>query len=121
MFFINWGSKTVVINLGLTGSYFCGICEHDRDFYRLLHYRVHHVWWIFRRATRKTYRDACDICGRGNEVDAREVEERLGKSPMPFLDRFGWAFGVILLAAFVTFATLDTPPRSRPTQSVSRG
>jgi len=51
--------------------------------------------------TEKKYHLACDICRRGWELNASDVEPKLEKNPIPFMTRFGWTFlvGFIVLIA----------------------
>ena len=93
MFFISWGSATKFFNLGAAGQFWCRTCEKDRNFITMLRYRVHHILWLFRWITGKTYSQICEVCSHGHELDKAEVEASLEKSPIPVIDRLGWAVG----------------------------
>ena len=98
MFFISWGSKTISRYLGAAEPRYCEVCEKERNFRTVLTYRRHHVLWLCRWVTGKTYASACEICGRGQTLPTREFEAKLAKPAVPLIDRFGWAFFLGLIA-----------------------
>ncbi len=114
MFFITWGAKTVVIALGSVGVLYCSTCEKDRTFVRWLSYRLWHILWLCRWPVSKTYHQGCEICGRGHELDPSEVEAELGRSPIPLIDRYGWAVAVAIVAALFVIGQFDHRPRPVP-------
>ncbi|MGR6328660.1 hypothetical protein ACU5AX_06325 [Sphingomonas sp. XXL09] len=114
MFFITWGAKTVVIALGSVGVFYCPTCEKDRTFIRWLSYRLWHILWLCRWPVSKTYRQDCELCGRGQELDPAEVEAELGGSPIPLIDRFGWTVAVAIVIALFVIGHLNPRPRPVP-------
>ena len=115
MLFISWGSKTVFLNLGLDAVHFCTICEKDRSFTTFLRYRVHHIMWLFRWVTGKTYGVACEVCNNGHNLDTAETEAKFDKSPVPLLDRRGWVLGAGAAAALAVGATVAAASQARDT------
>ncbi len=100
---IAWGSKSVTKGLGKSPHY-CETCNQERDFTTVLTYQVSHFCYAIRWATGKSYRMYCDTCRRVELLKAAVVEASLKKSPVPFIDRFGWAVSFALLGALFTFA-----------------
>lgn len=100
---IIWGSRGNVIDLGQHSVQHCSVCERDRAFHVMLAYRYWHVYWIFCFVTKKRYSLQCDVCGRGVEMKASDVEPSLGKHPIPFMHRMGLAVAVaaVLLVVLV--------------------
>lgn len=74
----------------------------------MLAYRLHHVWTLFRWITGKTYSVICDTCGHGYKAEVAEVEAASHKHPVPWVDRFGWAIGVGLIALIVMFGVVSS-------------
>lgn len=106
-----WGSKGVVADLGAQGTQACPTCERDRPFKLALQYKVHHIWYLFRWVSAKQYMLACDICHRGAKLDAKDVEAKLQKNPIPFGSRFGWVFLVGLIVVIVAFGAVEGQQR----------
>lgn len=100
---IIWGSGNGSADLGVAEQRACATCERERPFKVLLQYKYAHLYYL-RWVTKKVYYLACDICHRGSELDARAVEGRLEKHPIPFMTRYGWAF----LAAPVALLMLSS-------------
>jgi hypothetical protein len=112
--FITWGLKTVSRDLGPDGRKHCPTCECQRGFYKHLLYRVHHVMWVFRWPTGVRYASRCDQCGHGEPLDAEQVRAELGKSPVAWIDRYGWLLGIASVFAFFFIAgVLDPHPPVR--------
>lgn len=99
---IIWGSGSGSMDLGEQEHKACPTCERDRAFRLQLRYRYAHLYFL-RWVTEKKYYLACDVCQRGWELKATEVEAKLGKNPIPFMTRFGWVF---LLSPFALFLGL---------------
>lgn len=89
-----WGSGGNTLQLGDAGVAHCPACEKERMFKNVLVYRYAHIWYLFNWVTKKAYFKACEICGRGPEQDAKAIEAKLGKSPIPAFRRYG---GFVLL------------------------
>jgi hypothetical protein len=110
---IIWGAKSEVVNLGPQASRHCPTCEKERPFHAMLQYTSRHFWYVFRWVTDKQYAVVCDVCQRGEKLDAKVVESKLTKQPIPFGARWGWAFLVGMIAIAALFGTLDNFSRSR--------
>jgi hypothetical protein len=107
-----WGKKSMVAQLGPEGSRHCPACEKERPFNLMLQYTVHHIWYVFRWVSGKQYGTACEVCQRGEALDAKVVEAKLRKSPIPFGARWGWAFLVGMIAVAAVSSALDNSNRS---------
>ena len=88
---IIWGSGNGGADLGVAEQRECATCEKERPFKVLLQYRYAHLYYL-RWVTKKTYFLACDVCQRGWTLDAKAVEAKLQKHPIPFMTRYGWTF-----------------------------
>src|SRR6185295_5932675 len=113
-----WGQRTKRIDLGLSEVAPCTVCEQDRTFRTVLQYQLNHLYYILGFVSNKQAYRLCDVCGRGFALDTAVVEAAVGKSRIPFLDRFGCLgalggiVGLVLLG--VLFATFSKPPRNIP-------
>ena len=102
---IIWGSGGGGADLGQVELRQCPTCDKQRPFKLLLQYRYAHLYWL-RWVTSKKYFVACDVCYRGNEVQAADVEPNLTTNPIPFMTRFGWTFLVGGVGLVILFANL---------------
>ena len=102
---IIWGSGSGGGEISETEPQHCGTCEKARPFKLLVEYSYAHVYF-FRWVTRKKYHLACGICRRGVELTASEVEEKLGRNPIPFMTRFGWTIPVGLIGFAMLVLTI---------------
>ena len=90
---INWGRKSVKISGG--SNEYCQKCDAETPFSIFLSYRVFGFFWVFLTSWSKVYTYCCDTCLAGwklPEEASTKIENevsRLGKSPIPFLHRFG--------------------------------
>lgn len=101
-----FGTRGKTLDLGVEGYEHCPTCGTTQQFRRFLDYRYGHIDWIIRVVTQKQYYKLCDICRRGTALDAKRVEQILGRNPIPLFDRFGLAFAgaafaLTFLAVFV--------------------
>src|SRR5262245_45455898 len=97
---IIWGSGGAGADLGHVENRQCPTCEKERSFKLLLNYRYAHLYYL-RWVTQKKYHLACDVCHRGWELPAKDIEPTLKANPIPFMTRFGWTFLVGLIAIIV--------------------
>ncbi len=105
---ISWGRKSVKISEG--GSEYCQKCDAETPFSIFLSYKVFGVFWVFLTSWSKAYTYCCNVCLGGwklpEEASTKIGNEvsRLGKSPIPFLHRFGLVlfFGVVIAISMYT-------------------
>ncbi|HEY0781337.1 MAG TPA: hypothetical protein VGE98_02700 [Thermoanaerobaculia bacterium] len=104
---IIWGSGGKVVDLGLTGYEHCEVCEKTRPFHVYLKYRYAHLYYIFSWVTKRQYVKACEVCGRGSELQKADVPALLpqlpASDPIPFMNRYGWLIGLSILGALLLF------------------
>lgn len=110
---IVWGSKNEVANLGPQAIRHCPTCEKERPFHLMLQYTVRHIWYVFKWVTGKQYAAVCEVCQRGDKLDARTVESGLPKPPIPFGTRWGWAFLAGMVAVVAVFGALENSNRNK--------
>lgn len=108
---IIWGSGGDIIHFGPVKTTQCGHCNTERPFNLMLQYRYGHLYYVFGFVTKKEYVLACDTCSRGIVLDSKETESRLGKSPIPFMRRFGMVILIALIVGLVMFAAATDPGR----------
>ncbi len=125
--FLVWGTRPKAIDLGPAGTDGCPACGVQRPFRWRLTYRLNHAYYVFGFVTRKEYLRLCEVCGRGEPYPAASLEPSLGKSPIPWMERYGClaalggVAGLILLAAGLQLA--GPRPRNVPrlVEAVGRG
>ncbi len=109
---IVWGSKQEVAVLGANEHKHCPVCERERAFLVQLHYKVRHIWYIFKWVSSKQYVKVCEVCQRGETLATKAVEEALGKPPIPFMSRWGWVFLVALIAGIGVYGSIESSNRA---------
>jgi hypothetical protein len=102
---IIWGSGSGQADVGQGEHKHCDTCEKERPFNVFLQYRYAHLYYL-RWVTEKKYHLACEVCRRGWELKASDVEQNLEKSPIPFMTKYGWTFLVGGIALLVLFANI---------------
>ncbi len=105
-FFISWGSRVYQRIFGEPELHHCDICREERTFRTVVTYKVFHLWWIFRWVAESNYARLCTICRNGARIDKRDIEVKGAKSPIPFIDRMGWSFGVGGVAALAVMGSV---------------
>jgi len=103
---IIWGSGGGGAELGDVSLQECSVCEKERPFRIFLQYKYAHLYYL-RWVTKKQYHLACDVCRRGTQLDTKEVESKLVKSPIPFMTRFGWVFLIGIMTTLVVVIRLS--------------
>lgn len=101
-----FGSRGTVLDLGDVQTHHCPVCERERPFHIMLRYRVWHVWFIFAVVTKRIYSLSCRVCGHGTQLKAAEVETFIGRSPIPFMHRWGLAVLVAIVGLCVLLSQL---------------
>ena len=113
MFFL-WGSKRASAAIRNIGYLHCDQCGTQQSCSTRLDYTVRHFWYAVRFVTGKTYTAFCDVCrGRVGLLDPKVVEGKLKKNPIPFLDRWGWAFATTAFAGLIAFALFEDGQASK--------
>ncbi|WP_431266388.1 hypothetical protein ACQ859_14670 [Roseateles chitinivorans] len=96
-----WGSKGAVAELGVQAHHHCATCERERPFKLALQYKVHHIYYLFQWISSKKYLLVCDVCQRGSELKAKDVEAKLTSNPIPAMQRYGWVGLLVVIAALI--------------------
>ncbi|MEQ1725431.1 MAG: hypothetical protein ABL882_05855 [Sphingopyxis sp.] len=109
--FFAWGSAGKSVFAGPAGQGQCGVCNAERNFSHYITYVMRHLWYIIRWPTGTKYLRVCDHCGNGQDIgkagfDAERTaglgpEAKALGSPIPFLDRFGWAIAIGTIALLI--------------------
>ncbi|MBO9686171.1 MAG: hypothetical protein J7598_06140 [Mitsuaria chitosanitabida] len=107
-----WGSKGAVADLGVQAHHHCQTCERERPFKLALQYKIHHLYHVFQWVSSKKYLLVCDVCQRGAELPAKEVEPKLTKNPIPATQRFGWLGLVLVIGALGVYGKIASDGRS---------
>jgi hypothetical protein len=106
MFFISWGSRVYRRIFGEPSVHDCGICREQRTFRNMVIYKIYHVWWLFRWVADKDFVRVCTVCNNGVRIDEHDIVPKGTKSPIPFMDRMGWAAGLGGVAALVAMVSV---------------
>ena len=96
--FYGWGSKN--IDLGALQTHHCTVCAGPRTYRLICQYGYFGVMFLLNFVTRKEYLSLCEVCWRGYKLNNKEVESRLGRSPIPFFDQYGFLLGVVTFLIF---------------------
>ncbi|MDH0866562.1 hypothetical protein [Mitsuaria sp. GD03876] len=108
-----WGSKGAVADLGVQNHHHCATCERERPFKLALQYKIHHLYYLFQWVSSKKYLLVCDVCQRGAELPAKEVEPKLTKHPIPVFQRFSWVLLLGVVAALLLVGKIAADDRGK--------
>ena len=106
MFFISWGSRGALAEIGPAGVHHCTRCGHDAHFTQMLLYRIRHVWWIFRWVTNKVAFLQCSNCGSEYMADLSDFDPQAVRTAISFWDRRGWTIGVGAIASVFALGSI---------------
>ncbi len=104
MFFISWGSRGELVEVGPGGLRHCTACDKDSWFTKMLAYRVRHIYWIFRWVTDRTPYMICGNCGAAHGAEEGDHNSPEATKAIPKFDRLGWLFGVGGIGALIATA-----------------
>lgn len=97
---ISWSSGEKTEDLKIIEKKFCNTCEMTRPFKLFLRYKFSTLQYIYRWVTERQYMLVCEVCQHSILLDAAKAESILGRNPIPFWTRNGWAFLVIGIIIF---------------------
>jgi hypothetical protein len=104
---IVWGSAHKSVVAGDGGDSNCPTCNDQRSFILMLSYKMHHIWYLVRWATRRQFYRVCRTCNTPFATDAAEVQAMTGSAPknlIPAFDRIGWMFAAGLIGVIAVIA-----------------
>lgn len=73
---------------------------------KMLVYRVHHIYWLFRWVTHRTPYLLCDNCGAEYLTDESDISRKEATAAIPFWDKRGWTIGAGAIASMIGLGTL---------------
>jgi len=103
-----WGSGGGHALIGPAGTGQCDNCSAVRPFNFGVNYRYAHLWYLFSFLTRREYVRLCSVCDRGTKVSRDEALDNGGTEAIPFLRRWGWTIGAVLVAVIAVVGTTAT-------------
>lgn len=115
MFFISWGSRGGVSEVGPAGQRHCAYCDKDSWFTKMVAYRVRHIYWIFRWVTERIPYMICGNCGAEHGAD--DGDHVAAKTAIPKWDRLGWAFGLGGIGALIATGSIAAAADSAANQT----
>ena len=99
MFFISWGRRGGVAELGDAGHRHCARCDKDSQFQALVGYTVRHLWWVFRWVSDRKYAVACSNCGAQYAAAESDFDKQRVAKAIPLWDRRGWLAGPAIIGS----------------------
>ena len=90
MFFINWGSRGKLAEVGPAGLRHCAYCDKDSYFTRMVAYTMRHIYGIVRWTTDRTPYLICGNCGASHGDDEEHLHAKAVSKAIPRWDRLGW-------------------------------
>jgi hypothetical protein len=106
MFFVSWGSKGEVAEIGPAGDRHCDRCNQDGPFTRMVAYRVRHIYWLFRWVTDRTPFLLCGRCGSQYLADQDDHDAKQERDAIPFWDRRGWTIGAGAIGSVIALGSI---------------
>lgn len=112
MFF--WGSGHKTIHQSMTGYFVCPGCGSVNSSSVVVDYDYQHIYWLFKSVKNVRASLVCDSCAHTKGPDdqsKKDLFEKLGGNPIPFMHRFGAHVFVLIIAVLVAFAYLSKARR----------
>ncbi|MGN6818420.1 MAG: hypothetical protein ACTHJR_07080 [Sphingomonas sp.] len=117
MFFISWGSRGALAEVGPGGLRHCTACGKDSWFTKMLAYRVRHVYWLFRWVTDRTPYMICGNCGAAHGAEEGDHNSPEATQAIPKFDRMGWLFGLGGIGALIATGSVAAAAGSAANRS----
>ncbi len=106
MFFISWGSRGKLAEVGPAGHRHCAYCDKDSYFTRMVGYTVRHIYWIFRWVTDRTPYLICGNCGAAHGDDEEQINSKEVTKAISAWDRRGWLAGLGGIGAIIATGSI---------------
>lgn len=106
MFFISWGSRGKLAEVGPAGLHHCAHCDKDSYFTRMVGYTVRHIYWLFRWVTDRTPYLICGNCGGVHSDDEEQAHSKEVSKAIPGFDRMGWLIGAGGIGALIATGSI---------------
>ena len=119
-----WGSGHKTVQKSVTDSLVCTGCSRANNFSVVVDYDYSHLYWLFKWVKNIKTSLACENCGNRQDADDQregDLFEKLGGNPIPFMDRFGGAVLLLIVAGGIAFAFLSQASRDGSGAIVSSG
>jgi hypothetical protein len=95
-----------VVHLGEYEKSYCLNCQKECTFSLVLQYEWGNVNGKWGFVKKKEYWKTCDICHNELSLDTKEVEQKLGRVPIPVLHRFGCLILLLEILAIIGVTVL---------------
>jgi hypothetical protein len=102
-----FGDAVNTVQLGHYEDSYCSVCEAERPFSLTLEYKWGYIGRDFGFVQKKAYVLTCDICQTWKVLDTKEVEQKLGRVPIPFMHRFGCLILAVVIVGGLLYLVLS--------------
>lgn len=109
-----WGSGHKDVRADITDTSVCPQCRRTNNFSVVVDYDYSHMYWLFKSIKNVSTSLVCKECGHAQALDKQrqgQLYSNLGGNPIPFMDRFGAAVLVLLVAAGIAYGYLSQAGR----------
>jgi hypothetical protein len=101
-----WGSGHKKLQVPFNDSAPCPACKRASTRTAVIEYDYDHIFWLFKGLKNKIASVICGACGTQYGIAKgaqKTLYAKLGRNPIPFMDRFG---AVVLIAIIVAWVAL---------------
>jgi hypothetical protein len=96
----------------------CPACRYAGKRCAVIHYDYSHFFRLFKGLKNKSVQLVCEVCGEReilDELEEKELFGRLGRNPIPLMDRYGAHVLLAIVAAAYILFDLPFPCVVNPT------
>jgi len=115
-----WGKGHKTIELPQSVNLYCSECGSSSDHHASVDYDYDHIFWLFKGSKNHRTTTVCKNCQHPKTlvgVMEKELFQKLGGNPIPFMDRYGGHVFLIVIVAYIAFA-MSSPCTINPNSQI---
>lgn len=102
-----WGSGHKQLQVEFNDAMPCPACKRSGARLAVIEYDYNHIFWLFKGLKNQVASVKCTACGGLQVIDKygqKSLFVKLGRNPIPFMDRFGAGVLLAIVVGWFAFA-----------------